>query len=315
MSMSTTPTVEVEVEEDGSISKSAAVLACGAMAVFYVAVLYAPTGLLRMSTPVSRDHYFIRRFVCAALSTALSVAATFYLLTLGELQGLSAMLRVFGLRTDHLCQSVLIPLSLTSLIYLGSFFCKLHAHNISHNGLIPSVKQLPQGLARCARNVMAWRNYFVAPITEEVVFRACMIPLLLCAGFSTTLIIFLCPMFFSLAHLNHFIELYYQGRHSFSRALLVVGFQLCYTVVFGWYAAFLFIRTGTLIAPIVAHIFCNYMGLPTFHASHMRGLETIAFLAGVVGFFTLLFPATRPNLYNHRITGCNCWQAYCILYR
>ncbi|XP_078170303.1 farnesylated protein-converting enzyme 2 [Carex rostrata] len=299
---------------DTSVSKSVAVSACGAMAVFYVAVLYAPTGLLRMSARVSREQFFLRRFVCAAVSTAVSLAATFYLLRLGELEGLSAMLRVFGLRSDHLWQAVVIPVSLTSLVYMSSFVCKLRAHSNSDIfGWISCLKELPEGIARCTGNVMSWRNYVVAPITEEVVFRACMVPLLLCAGFRTSTIIFLCPMFFSLAHLNHFIELYCQGGHSFSRAVFVVGFQLGYTVVFGWYAAFLFIRTGTLVAPILAHIFCNYMGLPTFHAHHLRGLEIVAFFAGGVGFFMLLFPATRPNLYNHRITECNCWQAYCIL--
>ena len=37
-----------------------------------------------------------------------------------------------------------------------------------------------------------------APITEELVFRACMVPLLLCGGFSTYTVVFLCPIFFSL---------------------------------------------------------------------------------------------------------------------
>lgn len=55
-------------------------------------------------------------------------------------------------------------------------------------------------------------------------------------------------------------------------------------------------------------------GLTIYHYSmNLAGLEIVAFFAGGVGFFMLLFPATRPNLYNHRITECNCWQAYCIL--
>jgi hypothetical protein len=37
-----------------------------------------------------------------------------------------------------------------------------------------------------------------APFTEELVFRACMIPLLLCGGFKMSTIIFLSPVFFSL---------------------------------------------------------------------------------------------------------------------
>ncbi|OAY69783.1 CAAX prenyl protease 2 [Ananas comosus] len=78
-----------------------------------------------------------------------------------------------------------------------------------------------------------------------------------------------------IAHLNHFLELYCQRGYSFLKALLIVGVQLGYTVIFGWYAAFLFIRTGNLLSPIVAHIFCNVMGLPVLSSSRtlaFRGL-------------------------------------------
>lgn len=39
-------------------------------------------------------------------------------------------------------------------------------------------------------------------------------------------------------------------------------FQFGYTTVFGWYAAFIFLRTGSLPAVIFAHSFCNWCGLP-----------------------------------------------------
>lgn len=39
-------------------------------------------------------------------------------------------------------------------------------------------------------------------------------------------------------------------------------FQLIYTSVFGWFTAFLFIRTHSVYPAIFAHIFCNIMGLP-----------------------------------------------------
>ncbi|XLS81466.1 hypothetical protein HN51_047297, partial [Arachis hypogaea] len=37
-----------------------------------------------------------------------------------------------------------------------------------------------------------------APLTEELLFRACMIPMLLCGGFKPYGVILLCPIFFSL---------------------------------------------------------------------------------------------------------------------
>lgn len=41
-----------------------------------------------------------------------------------------------------------------------------------------------------------------APLTEELVFRACMIPILLSGGFKPITVIFLCPILFSLGKFN-----------------------------------------------------------------------------------------------------------------
>jgi prenyl protein peptidase len=187
---------------------------------------------------------------------------------------------------------------------------------MNHNGslsreCIKNILREFQGwIYSTATNVLAWRNFVVAPLTEELVFRACMIPLLLCGGFEISSVIFLCPVFFSLAHLNHWMEVYYQQKYSFLQASMVVGLQLGYTVIFGSYASFLFIRTGNLASSLVAHIFCNFMGLPVF-LSRRTGFVTVAFVGGVVSFVWLLFPITRPDLYNDRMNNCRCWHGYC----
>jgi prenyl protein peptidase len=62
------------------IPGTAAVAACAAMAVSYVAVLYAPTLLLRLPPTTSLSAFFRRRFICAAVSSAASVLATAALL-------------------------------------------------------------------------------------------------------------------------------------------------------------------------------------------------------------------------------------------
>ncbi|MGV7468024.1 CPBP family glutamic-type intramembrane protease, partial [Mycobacterium kansasii] len=81
------------------------------------------------------------------------------------------------------------------------------------------------------------------------------------------------------------------------KSLMSVGLQLAYTVVFGSYASFLFIRTGHLVAPLIAHIVCNFMGLPVVYSK--RGLVvTFASVAGAIGFISLLVPLTVPVLYS-----------------
>uniref|UniRef100_A0A0D9WFI9 intramembrane prenyl-peptidase Rce1 n=1 Tax=Leersia perrieri TaxID=77586 RepID=A0A0D9WFI9_9ORYZ len=249
-----------------AIPGAAAVAACAAMAVTYVAVLYAPTALLRLPPPTSLRAFLHRRFACAAFSSAASLLAAASLLRVWSVGDLSDALAVFGIRSDHMLQAVGIPLLLTSLVYAGSLIARLWLVASSCGGTddgeseIGWVQKLAHWIYAAVGNVMVWRNCVVAPITEELVFRACMVPPLLCGGFKIYNIIFFSPIFFSL------------------------GLQLGYTIVFGWYAVFLFIRTG---------------------------VASVAFLAGSLSFFWLLFPATSPKLYNTRLDQCSCWHGYC----
>lgn len=75
--------------------------------------------------------------------------------------------------------------------------------------------------------------------------------------------IFVSPLVFGLAHVHHFYEfrLTHRGVPA-SAALLRSVFQLGYTTVFGAYATFLYLRTGSLLAAFAAHVLCNCMGLP-----------------------------------------------------
>ncbi|KAJ4705192.1 CAAX prenyl protease 2 [Melia azedarach] len=311
----------MEQETEATVSKAVAAIACASMALFYVAILYAPTLILRLPPPSSLKHYLIRRFICAAISSIVSLIFSAFILSIRSKEA-SNISSVYGIRGDHMWQAVVFPLFLTSLMYAGSLVLKFlllvnsRTTNLSNGGrlsfdFIKSVPQIFLGqIFSITFNVLAWRTYVVAPLTEELVFRACMIPLLLCGGFKIYTVIFLCPIFFSLAHLNHLMEIYSSQNFSVLKASMIVGLQLGYTVVFGWYASFLFIRTGHLVAPLVAHAFCNYMGLPVLFARR-RGLVSVAFVAGMVGFVRILFPITRPDLYNDRTNNCRCWHGYC----
>ncbi|XP_027069641.1 CAAX prenyl protease 2 [Coffea arabica] len=326
--MGTAISVERQEEEQeqvvvggGGLSATVAVMGCAAMAVFYVAILYAPTLILRLPPPASYKSFMIRRFICAAISSLVSIFASALILPLRwHAPDVSS---AFGIRFDHLWQALILPLSLTSLMYAGSFVQKcLHLldsweqhQNYGRNVTIEWISKVQDKcidlMLTMPSNISVWRNYIVAPITEELVFRACMVPLLLCGGFSTYTVVFLCPIFFSLAHLNHILEYYFQKNRSLVKASMAAGFQLGYTVIFGSYASFLFVRTGHLIAPLVAHIFCNYMGLPTTFSRRAGMVSMAAFIAGSLGFFWLLFPLTSPHLYNDRMHSCKCWHRYC----
>ena len=112
---------------------------------------------------------------------------------------------------------------------------------------------------------IGWRNYIAGPFTEEVLFRSLLLSLhlLIRPPPSQAIIIFVTPLYFGIAHIHHFYE--YTLTHPFTPlppALMRSIVQFGYTTVFGWYAAFLFLRTGNLWAVVIVHAFCNWMGLP-----------------------------------------------------
>ncbi|CAN4121374.1 unnamed protein product [Withania somnifera] len=307
--------MEVAITCGGYVSKSLAVIVCTAMAILYVVILYAPTLILRLHPPDSFQSYLIRRFICASISSVVSLIASSFILPIQW--GNSHLSGVYGIRLDHIWQAVVFPLTLTSLMYAGTLILKLllllasgqedreNGRSLSFDSIKNAVPEFIESISSMASNISAWRNYFVAPLIEELVFRACMIPLLLCGGFSTYTVVFLCPIFFSLAHLNHLLE-YAQRSGSWLKAFMTIGFQVGYTVIIGTYASFLFVRTGHLTAPLVAHIFCNYLGLPVI-MSLRTGMITVASVAGLLGFIWLLFPLTSPGLYNATTDNCMCW--------
>ncbi|XP_051130679.1 CAAX prenyl protease 2 isoform X1 [Andrographis paniculata] len=247
------------LQEDGGggLTKLAAVASCIAMAVLYVGILYAPTLILRLPPPDSFKSFMMRRFACAAISSVVSLLFCSLILPMNRAEALD-LFGVYGVRIDHIWEAMVYPLSLTSLMYAGSFVLRLlsiiqeSTECLNDDGSLYLVyvkntfMDFIEWLVSVSSSVSAWRNYVVAPLTEELVFRACMIPLLLCGGFSAYTVILLCPIFFSLAHLNHFFEVYLQQKGNLLKACAIIGFQLGYTVIFGAFASFLFIRTVRL---------------------------------------------------------------------
>ncbi|KZV65651.1 Abi-domain-containing protein [Peniophora sp. CONT] len=109
------------------------------------------------------------------------------------------------------------------------------------------------------------RNHVVGPITEELVWRSCIIAGYRLAGASRNQIIFCTPLSFGAAHLHHGYESYIKlgrTRKALQAACLNTLFQFTYTTLFGFHCAFLFYRTGSVVPPLIAHVFCNIMGVP-----------------------------------------------------
>lgn len=90
-----------------------------------------------------------------------------------------------------------------------------------------------------------------------------MVPLHLLAIMAPSRIVFVTPLYFGIAHIHHFYEFVLTHPHTpLVPALLRSLIQFGYTTIFGWYATFVFLRTGSVYAVILAHSFCNWAGLP-----------------------------------------------------
>mmetsp|Transcript_23499 Transcript_23499/g.32959 ORF Transcript_23499/g.32959 Transcript_23499/m.32959 type:complete len:334 (+) Transcript_23499:261-1262(+) len=106
------------------------------------------------------------------------------------------------------------------------------------------------------------RNLVVAPLTEEISFRGCIVPALVTAGMKSTRTTFVSPLFFGTAHFHHAILKLKEGSSSRKFVFFVTSVQFTYTSLFGSYAAHAFIRTNSIISVSLSHAFCNAMGLP-----------------------------------------------------
>ncbi|KAI8841827.1 hypothetical protein BJ741DRAFT_405127 [Chytriomyces cf. hyalinus JEL632] len=145
------------------------------------------------------------------------------------------------------------------------------------------------------------RSIIAAPISEEICFRCCMVPLWQAGGFSNRSIVFLLPLVFGLAHLHHIydsvnerlgpganltaaVSAMFSKKSSkpgspsptkppgdiasihasiLSKILAQSCFQMIYTTVFGWFATYLLVQTDSSGAAIAAHVLCNGFGVPS----------------------------------------------------
>ena len=148
----------------------------------------------------------------------------------------------------------------------------------------------------------------IGPICEEWVYRGCMISLLYYGKLNYWLCVVIPPLLFACSHFHH---LWYQIKHNYGVnntkvACLRVSFQLFYTMIFGFLASIIFIRTGNVFSAMIMHIWCNCMGFPPFTFITQRNgstsfrdiINAIAYVIGLGSFITLLHPLTDPEFFS-----------------
>ncbi|KAH6907575.1 hypothetical protein BKA70DRAFT_1104644 [Coprinopsis sp. MPI-PUGE-AT-0042] len=150
------------------------------------------------------------------------------------------------------------------------------------------------------------RTFILGPITEEIVFRACVLAVSNMAHLSKKSMVLWTPLVFGVAHVHHAwdsFNRYGRTKRALKVALISTFIQFCYTSLFGFLVAYLFINSGSLYPPITAHMFCNTMGLPNPVEGVGRRRTgagkiaiVVAYLVGIVGFYYALpVWSTYPN--------------------
>ncbi|XP_057709707.1 CAAX prenyl protease 2 [Corythoichthys intestinalis] len=270
------------------------VLSCLLLACSYVGSLY----VWRNELP--RDHPAVikRRFTSVLVVSGLSPLFVWAWRELTGIKMVPSLLAIMGIRFEGLVPAVVFPLLLTMVLFLGPLTqLAMDCPWSLTDGL--RVAFDPCFWILCFSDMRWLRNQVVAPLTEELVFRACMLPMLV-PCFGPAAAVLTCPLFFGVAHFHHVIELLRFRQGTLSGIFLSAVFQFSYTAVFGAYTAFILLRTGHLVGPVLCHSFCNYMGFPAISAAlehPHRSAVLSSYLLGVLLFFLLLFPFTDPSFY------------------
>ncbi|KAH8879388.1 Abi-domain-containing protein [Thozetella sp. PMI_491] len=229
--------------------------------VLYALIYFLPfytSQLTRPSPTLSRDApSVIRARITSVLVSCFFACLATYLILVNEAKaGVDDALHFMGIWPVAVVDS-LRALLLTALLFLGPLFSYL----VVDRGYREWLRLDP--LKEVWAEWTTWRNIVAGPVTEEILYRSASIPLMLIARTPIKLTIFLSPLIFGLSHVHHFYE--FRLTHPkvpVAAALARSIFQFTYTTLFGAYATFLYVRTGSLLAVCLVHAFCNSMGLP-----------------------------------------------------
>lgn len=193
------------------------------------------------------------------ITVTISTTTTFYLLHRYGQFSILASFHELGLWPISPA-AVLQPLLLTLMLYSGPLY-----NTVYLQGQLSPISSIWSELVTSIRSSIGYRNYIAGPVTEELLFRSTILPIHILSPLfaSPKKLVFLTPLYFGIAHVHHFYEFRLSHPDTpLTPALLRTVFQFGYTTVFGWFASFVYLRTGSLYAVILIHTFCNYMGLP-----------------------------------------------------
>ena len=261
--------------EQECITPTGAWLTATTISAAYVASLYVLPKRIRQ---LPRDHprHIYGRFAAVALSSVFAIAL-YARVADPRCLGVDGVAAALGLRLDGSARAALKGAACVAILYLGT----LAERFVLGAFALPEI------------NPQSGRNLVVGPVTEELCFRACVVPLLVEAGITRWRAVRAAPLVFGLAHVHHGRRRVVDDGVPLSHAVIETTVQFAYTSLFGAFASYSFCRTHRLSAPVAAHVLCNYLGLPAFACLRPGSVlydYRLAFvalhIAGIALFFT-----------------------------
>lgn len=120
------------------------------------------------------------------------------------------------------------------------------------------------------------RDVIIGPLSEELVYRGVIIAIYKNEGLNNTQILRENFLYFGLAHLHHAVMSWLGDEVSLSRATTQGLVQLAMTGLFGTYACFWVLKTGSIWPAVVSHMVCNYYGPPRLSGPFWYQALTVA---------------------------------------
>ncbi|XP_014247330.1 CAAX prenyl protease 2 [Cimex lectularius] len=274
------------------------ILQCSVLAISYVASLYLRTTNHNRDDPATVKN----RVVAVTFMAIVTPLSTYYFVSSSELFAQYTLWEILGIRLPGFFMAATVPLILTMILFAGPIAIQ------NQNGHSDLYKE-PSYWFDNLTDLLWLRDYIIAPFSEELTFRACMLPILI-QCFRPQTAVFVSPIFFGLAHLHHMVGRIRSGVNLHT-ALLISIFQLSYTTLFGAYSAYLFLRTGHFISAFLTHAFCNLMGFPDFSEvlalrEPRRSIIIATCVVGLLAWSSMLGPLTNPSWYHNSLY----WKSY-----
>ncbi|XP_054159188.1 CAAX prenyl protease 2-like [Oppia nitens] len=226
------------------------------IALLYVGSLYCWPNQAHRDNPTTIKRRFLSVFVAIIISTIVLVVFNddYRLISLATSLGLVwPQDYTIG---QIIIECIFLPLLQTSVLFMGPIIISLSQtgdYCFNYRYMVS------------AMDLMVIRNYIIAPITEEIIFRAVLSAILVqCWPLTATLAI--SSLLFGFAHSHHYLfeinDIRSSQRHHPKRTLWLAIEQMTYTSLFGFYASLLYFRSQHIVTPILVHSYCNLMGFP-----------------------------------------------------